>query len=224
MTTPSRRESSTDEEEDLALPPFSEQIAEQLGGVRGLIESSIPVAVFVITNIVWALRPALILSVVIGVGIAIYRLSRREPIRHALNGLFGIAIGAIIASYTGKARDFHLPSILLTLGYAIGLTASVLARWPAVGWLWSVTFAKGTQEWRTEPRLMHLFGRLTMLWAAVYVLKVTVLSALYFTNHADALGIARLVLGYPPYALLLLVTVYAVRKVRRTLPERAESA
>jgi hypothetical protein len=224
MTTPGHRETSTDDEEEIALPPFSEQIAEQLGGIRGLIESSIPVAVFVVVNILWALRPALILSVVIGVGIAIYRLSRREPIRHALNGLFGIAIGAIIAGWTGKARDFHLPSILLTLGYAVGLLGSVLARWPAVGWLWSVTFAKGTQAWRTEPRLLHLFGRLTMLWAAVYVVKVAVLSALYFTDHADALGIARLVLGYPPYALLLLVTVYSVRKVRRDLPPEVSEA
>ena len=34
------------------LPSFSEQLADQLGGWRGLIESSIPVTVFVIANIV----------------------------------------------------------------------------------------------------------------------------------------------------------------------------
>jgi len=219
MTNPGHRDTSVDDdEEEIPLPSFSEQIADQLGGVRGLVESSIPVAVFVIVNIVWALRPALILSVVLGVGIAIYRLLRREPIRHALNGLFGIALGAVIAGYTGQARDFHLPSILLTLGYAVGLVISVVSRWPVVGWLWSVTFAKGSQIWRTEPRLMHLFGRLTMLWAAVYVVKATVLTSLFVLNQADALGVARLVLGYPPYALLLGVTVYWVRKVRRTLP------
>jgi len=95
----------------------------------------------------------------------------------------------------------------------------VVVRRPMVGWLWSVTFAGGTQRWRTEPKLLRLFGRLTMLWSAVYVVKVTVLSALYFANQDDALGIARLALGYPPYALLLLVTVYSVRKVIRTLPE-----
>jgi hypothetical protein len=220
MTTPAHRDSSTDgdEEAELPLPSFSEQMAEQLGGVRGLLESSIPVAAFVIVNILWELRPALILSVLLGLGIAGYRLSRREPTRHALNGLFGIALGAFIAGQTGDARDFHLPSILIALAYAIGLVISVLARWPVVGWLWSVTFAKGSQQWRTEPRLMHLFGRLTMLWAAVYVIKVSVLSTLYLLNQADALGIARLVLGYPPYALLLAVTVYSVRKVTRTLP------
>lgn len=225
MTTPSHDKTTTtgaDEEPEVSLPSFSEQIADQLGGVRGLVESSVPVAVFVVANIVWALRPALILSVVVALGIAGYRLSRREPIRHALNGLFGIALGAIFASATGKAKDFHLPTILYTLGYSVALLGSVVVRRPLVGWLWSVTFARGTHRWRTEPKLLRLFGRLTMLWAAVYVVKVTVLSALYLANQDDALGIARLALGYPPYALLLLVTVYSVRKVLRSLPEPAE--
>jgi hypothetical protein len=206
------------DDEEVALPSFSEQIAEQLGGVRGLAESSIPVAVFVVANIVWALRPAVILAVVIGLGIAAWRLSRREPIRHALNGLFGIALGAVLASSTGQARDFHLPTILYTLGYGVALIVSVVVRRPLVGWLWSVTFAGGTDRWRTEPRLLGLFGRLTIVWAVVYVVKATVLGWLWQTHQDNALGIARLVLGYPPYAVLLLITVYAVRRVMRTLP------
>jgi hypothetical protein len=224
MTMPGHRDTgtghpSTSDDEEIALPSFSEQIAEQLGGVRGLVESSIPVAVFVVVNILWALRPALILSVIVGLGIAGWRLSHREPIRHALNGLFGIGLGAVMASWTGQAKDFHLPTILYTLGYAVALLVSVVVRRPLVGWLWSVTFAGGTERWRSEPRLLHLFGRLTVLWAAVYVVKVAVLGGLYLANQVNALGIARLVLGYPPYALLLLVTVYAVRRVTRTLPD-----
>jgi hypothetical protein len=220
MTKPGDGHVSTDDdEEEIALPSFSEQMAEQLGGVRGLVESSIPVAVFVVVNIAWALRPALILSVVIGLGIAGWRLSHREPIRHALNGLFGIALGAVMASWTGQAKDFHLPTILYTLGYAVALLASVVVHRPLVGWLWSITFAGGTGRWRTEPLLLRLFGQLTMLWAAVYVVKVAVLGTLYLTNQDNALGIARLVLGYPPYALLLLITVYSVRRVMRNLPE-----
>jgi hypothetical protein len=218
MMMPSPDDTNTDEAEQEPFPSFSEQIAEQLGGVRGLVESSIPVAVFVVVNIVWALRPALILSVLVGLAIAGYRLSRREPIRHAMNGLFGIALGAVIASATGKAKDFHLPTILYTLGYAAALLSSVVVRRPMVGWLWSVTFAGGTPRWRTEPRLLRLFARLTILWAAVYVVKVSVLSALYLADQDDALGIARLALGYPPYALLLLLTVYWVRRALRTLP------
>jgi len=224
MTTPDHRPTRVDddqEEEELPFPSFSEQIAEQLGGVRGLFESSIPVAVFVVTNIVWALRPALILSVVVGLGIAGWRLSRKEPIRHALNGLFGIAIGAVIASSTGQAKDFHLPTIVLSLLQAAALIVSVTVRRPLIGWFWSVTVDGGGDRWRTYPPLLRMFGWLTVLWAAVYVVKVSVLTSLYLTDQDDALGIARLVLGYPPYALLLLVTVYSVRRVLRQAPDPA---
>jgi len=224
MTTPDHRPTRVDddqEEEELPFPSFSEQIAEQLGGVRGLFESSIPVAVFVVVNIVWALRPALILSVVVGLGIAGWRLSRKEPIRHALNGLFGIAIGAVIASSTGQAKDFHLPTIVLSLLQAAALIVSVTVRRPLIGWFWSVTVDGGGDRWRTYPPLLRMFGWLTVLWAAVYVVKVSVLTSLYLTDQDDALGIARLVLGYPPYALLLLITVYSVRRVLRQAPDPA---
>jgi hypothetical protein len=222
MTKPRHQAPNADDDEvDTPLPSMSEQIAEQVGGVRGLVESSVPVAVFVVANIVWALRPALIGSVAAGLAIAGYRLSRREPIRYALNGLFGIALGAVVASWTGKAKDFHLTTILYALGYAVALLGSVVVRRPMVGWLWSITFAGGTPRWRTEPALLRLFGRLTVLWAAVYLVKGAVLGSLYLANQDDALGLARLALGYPPYALLLLITVYAVRRVMRTLPEPA---
>jgi len=77
--TGSARES--DESGEESLPSFSEQLAEQLGGWRGLIESSIPVTVFVIVNVVTSLRPAIIVSVASGLLIAVYRLSRRQLLK-----------------------------------------------------------------------------------------------------------------------------------------------
>ena len=96
------------------LPSMSEQIAEQLGGVRGLIESSLPVLAFVVFNVVLgdavvgldkrtALYWAIAGSVISAVGIGVFRLIRKQPVRHAVNGLFGIAIGAFLAWRTGQA-------------------------------------------------------------------------------------------------------------------------
>jgi hypothetical protein len=200
---------------DEILPSFSEQIAAQLGGVRGLVESSIPVFVFVVANVVWALRPALIASVVTAVAMAIFRLSRRESIRHAVNGLFGILIGVAIAWKTGDAKDFYLPGILVSLAYAVAMLVSVAVRRPLVGWIWSVVIGRGSTRWRDEPRLLRTFGWLTVLWAGIYLAKVAVQTGLYLSDQVNALGVARLVLGYPPYALLLAVTVWAVRRATR---------
>jgi hypothetical protein len=198
------------------LPTFTEQLADQLGGVRGLVESGVPVVVFVIANIVWTLRPALIVSVGSAVLLACYRLSRKQSIRHAVNGIFGIAIGAAIAWKTGSAKNFYLPGILISLAYGVALLASVAVRMPLLGWIWSLLVAKGNTEWRRNPRLVRMFGWLTVVWALTYLAK-TLIQALIFkatsdTDPGTALGIARLALGWPPYALLLAVTVWTVRR------------
>lgn len=203
---------------DEPVPTFSEQVAEQLGGWRGLVESSIPVFVFVVANVIGELRPAVILAVAVALGITVWRLRHREPVRYALNGLFGVALGAALAWNTGEEKDFYLPGILWTLGYAIALLGSVVVRRPLVGWIWSVIAAGGSAQWRQDPRLMRTFAWLTIAWAGVYLAKVGVQSALYAADMATALGISRIALGVPPYAALLGATIWAVRRVNRTAP------
>ncbi|MEH1101067.1 DUF3159 domain-containing protein [Micromonospora sp. CPCC 205561] len=217
MTTGQHRaaQPESDPRDEERLPTLAEQMADQLGGWRGLVESSIPVVVFVMANIVGELRPAVIASVVVALLIAGLRLVQRRPVRHAVNGLFGIAVGAAIAWRTGDERDFYLPGILYGIGYGIALLISAAVRQPLVGWIWSVLVAKGRSEWRDDPRLVRTFTGLTVLWGVVWLAKVGVQAALYLAHQDTALGVARLVLGYPPYVLLLLITVWTVRRVTR---------
>jgi hypothetical protein len=205
-----------------SLPPFSVQMSEQLGGWRGLVESSLPVTVFVIANIALDLNTAIVIAVGFALLVAVFRLARRQPVRHAVNGVFGILLGALIAWRSGEARDFYLPGIILSAAYALALIGSVLVRRPMVGWIWSVVFDGGGNRWRDEPDLRRTFGWLTALWAVTYLAKVGIQSGLYLANQEDALGVARIVLGWPPYALLLAVTVWAVRRTtHRRLAETA---
>ena len=203
------------------LPTFSEQIASQLGGVRGMIESSIPVLAFVLVNIVWSLTPALIVAVTMGLVLAGYRLLRKESVRHAVNGLFGIGIGAALAFKTGDAKDFYVPGILLTLGYGLAMIASVIAGRPLVGWLWSLVADNGGNRWHLDGGLRRIFGWLTVVWATVFLAKFVVNVWVYYADgltddqKASILGIMRIALGFPPYAILLALTVWAVRRYLR---------
>jgi hypothetical protein len=196
-------------------PSFSEQIADQLGGWRGLVESSIPVTVFVIANILVDLRPAIIVAVGSGLLIAVFRLFRRQSVRHAVNGLFGTFLGAFIAWRSGDARDFYLPGIIISAAYAAALVVSVFVRWPLVGWIWSVVLDGGKTRWREDAALLRTFGWLTVLWAAIYLIKVSIQYGLYLANQDEWLGVTRILLGWPPYALLLAITVWSVRRVTR---------
>jgi hypothetical protein len=204
------------------MPTFSEQVADQLGGVRGMIESSIPVLVFVILNIIWSLNPALIGAVAAALALGGYRLWRRQTVRHAMNGLFGVAIGAFIAFRTGNAKDFYAPGILIGLGYGVAMIASVLLRRPIVGWVWSIIADKGGTRWRDDEGLRRVFGWLTVVWASMYLAKAALQSGIYFADalsedqKATILGLIRIGLGFPPYALLAGLTVWAVRRHLRT--------
>jgi hypothetical protein len=215
VTTGQHTEPGTGPADDERLPSIAEQMADQLGGWRGLVESSIPVVVFVLANLLGELRPAVIASVAVALLIAGLRLAQRRPVRHAVNGLVGIAIGAGIAWRTGDERDFYLPGILYGIGYGLVLLLSAAIRQPLVGWIWSVLVAKGRSEWRDDPRLVRTFTQLTVLWGVVWLAKVGVQAALYLAQEDTALGVARLALGYPPYVLLLLITVWTVRRVTR---------
>ncbi|NUT07707.1 MAG: DUF3159 domain-containing protein [Hamadaea sp.] len=230
MTEDARGSVATQEQDPDKLPPLTEQMAEQLGGWRGLVESGIPVLVFIVANMILgavvsdgdfavlgdkpALKLAIIASVAVAVGLAGWRLAQGKPVRFAVNGLVGIALGAVLAWRSGEERSFYLPGIIYSLCYGIALLASVAFRQPLVGWIYSVVADGGKKGWRGEPRLVRAFAWLTVLWAATYIVKAGLQYLLYLAHADVALGIARIVLGYPPYLLLLALTVYAVRRVR----------
>jgi hypothetical protein len=198
--------------EMLASDAFRQDVISQIGGWRGMAESAVPVLVFIVANMVTELRPALWWSVGSALAIAGWRLTRKQSPRQALNGLFGIAIAAFLAARTGRAEDFYLPGILLGLAYSVAFALSALLRWPLVGVAWGFLTGAGT-AWRQDRALRRLFTWLTVLWAVVWSARIGIQAAMYLTGaDSTALGVARLVLGYPPLIALLAVTIWVVRR------------
>ena len=222
---------TADVEEEEPLPSFSVQMSEQLGGVRGLIESSIPITLFIVVNFLgdhfhwWSLRTSLIVAVGAALSMAAYRLSRRESVRHSINGVFGIAIGAYLAWKSGDAKDIYLPGMASTPPrYAVGMLASVAFRRPLVGWLWSVMSTRVRPAGATTARLRRTYAWLTVLWAVVYLAKLGVQSQLTGgTTPPDLLGSPGSPSSWPPYALLAAVW-QARRVIRATEPAPIEAA
>jgi len=218
---------ATTDDEDEPLPSMSEQIADQLGGVRGLIESSLPVLAFVLLNVLLgdavlgldkqtALYWAIAGSVISAVGIGVFRLIRKQPVRHAVNGLFGIAIGAFLAWRTGEAKDFYLPGILLTFGQAALLLLSVVVRKPLIGYAWGIMANKGHQDWFGNSRLFRTFQWLTLVWVVSLSLRAGIQYYLWALGEANALGIVRILISWPIYAATFAFTAWAIHRVTST--------
>ncbi len=200
---------------DAAELSFSEQIADQLGGIRGVVESCVPVLVFIAVNVATSLRPALIAAVGVAVAIGVFRLVQRQPVRHAVNGLFGIAMGGIIAWKTGQAKDFYLPGIFIAFGYAVLLLGSMALRRPVIGYVWGIVMARGRHGWRSDRHLLRTFQWLTLLWAGCFVLRGAVQGLLYWADQATLLGVSRIALSWPLYVAQLAITLWAVRRAAR---------
>jgi hypothetical protein len=190
-------------------------LMEQMGGVQGIVASTIPVAVFVVANVIVGLQPALISAIAAGVLVAIWRIVRKQPLQPAVSGLFGVGIAAFIAYRTGEARGFYLPGLLLSAAGLLAFLVSVLVRWPLAGVIWHGINGDG-QSWRKDPRMLRAYTLASLLWAAVFAARVVVQGWLYNADQETLLGIARLAMGYPLFGVALLGTIWAVRWARRS--------
>lgn len=192
------------------MPP----LLEQMGGVSGIVASSIPVAVFVVANLLFELRPALIGAFVAGVLVAAWRVARRQRLQPAVSGLIGVGVAAFIAYRTGEARGFYLPGLIYSAVFAVAFLVSVLVRWPLAGVIWHGINGHG-HGWRRDPRLLRAYTLASLLWMVVFVARLVVQGLLYNADEETWLGIARLAMGYPLVGVALLGTIWAVRRAGR---------
>jgi len=190
-------------------------LLEQMGGVSGLVASTIPIVVFVVVNTVAGLNAAIVASLGGAVVIAVWRLARREGIQPAVSGAIGVGISAFIAYRIGEAKGFFLYGIWASLVYAAAFAISLAVRWPLVGVIWHGLRGDG-QGWRADKHVLRGYDLATAAWFVVFLARFVVQQWLYDTDRTDALGIARLAMGIPLTAVALTVTVWAARRAGRS--------
>lgn len=191
---------------------------EQMGGVAGMIYSAVPVVVFVLANSLWGLTAAIWCALGSAVVITIVRLLRKESLQPAVSGFFGVAIAAFIAYRTGTAKGFFLFGIWQSLVYGGVLVLSVLVRWPLVGVFWNFINGAGTR-WRKDRRSVRDYDIATLALAAVFAARFVVQRWLYEEDLTGWLAVAKISMGFPLFALALLVIVWAVRRSDKRLAE-----
>ncbi|MGW5054469.1 DUF3159 domain-containing protein [Actinokineospora sp. NPDC004072] len=219
MTTPAPDDDQKDTEER------QETLLEQMGGISGLIYSSVPVIVFVLANAFFGLNPAIWSALGVAALITLFRVIRKEPLQPAVSGFFGVGIAVFIAHQTGDAKGFFLFGIWTALLYGGIFLLSVLVRRPLVGVIWSLLNGLG-QGWRSDPASRRAYDLATLTFVAVFAARFVVQKWLYDENLTGWLAFAKLAMGYPLFAVALAVTVWAVRKatVRQKELEAAQES
>jgi hypothetical protein len=194
-------------------------MANAIGGWRGVIDSSLPSTVFLVAYLVndHQLTSAVWAAVVAGGAIAVWRLVRRQSLQQVLSGFIGVAFCAWLASRTGRAEDFYLPGLLLNVAYGIGLAISCLVGHPLLGY--AVGAATGdVTGWRQVPEQRRAYTIATWFFVAVFTLRVAVQVPLYLAHAVGPLGVAKLALGWPAFALAAWLSYRVIMRARADAP------
>ncbi|MFI2608534.1 DUF3159 domain-containing protein [Kitasatospora sp. NPDC018619] len=185
----------------------ADTVLQAFGGVRGMIDMTLPGLVFIVTyNLTHQVSTSAWAALALSGLFVVVRLAQRQTIQHAFSGVFGVALGAWISMKSGKAEDFYLPGLLWNVGYCIALAASALARWPMIGvMLGPITGEMFT--WRKEnPGRLAAYTKATWAWVVIMGAKPVILFPLYFTHNVNLLGWLKVALGIPPLLLAMYVT------------------
>lgn len=192
-----------------------------IGGWRGIIEALLPasmyLAFFVITRDakLSAIAPFAIALLAICV-----RVVRREPLSAALSGCIGVGVCVAAVMFTGEGSSYYLPGFFINAAWIVAHTVSLLVGWPLIGLL--LGFLRGSlTAWRESSELRHAAALTTVVWIAVFAARLAVQLPLYFSDQVDALGVARLVMGVPLFALAVLFTWLVLARVSASVDERS---
>ena len=190
------------------------------GGIRGLVYSALPVAVFAATNPALGLRAAITAAVLVAAVILGWQLLRRESVRPAVFGFAAVAGCGAFALITGQAKDFYLPGIWMYLALAVVFTTSLVVRRPLVGMVWAwVTGRDGA--WRRIRRVRTAFDLATAVMATASWSRFLVQHHLYDTDQEGLLAVARVAMGWPVFVITSTAIYLAIRIAVRAVPRTA---
>ncbi|MBB1256266.1 DUF3159 domain-containing protein [Streptomyces alkaliterrae] len=180
---------------------------EAFGGVRGMVETTVPGLVFVLSYTVNRdIHVSAIAALCLSALMALLRLARRDTLKHAFSGVFGVAIGAVFAMMSGDAKNFYLPGMLYTLGLAVTYLVSSAAGWPLLGLILGPLFRENL-SWRTRnPGRKAAYTKASYAWGLVLLAKSAITFPIYFWGDATQLGWLRVALGIPPFLLCVYLT------------------
>ncbi|WP_034647870.1 DUF3159 domain-containing protein [Corynebacterium sputi] len=198
-------------------------LLEQMGGVSGLLSSTIPVAVLVPVNSMWGLVPAIAAAVGAAVLVFVWRLARKETLQPAVSGLFAVLIGAAIAFFVGDARGYFLYGIWYSAVAAVAFLVTIIIGRPAVGLIWE-GINNGDRGWFRNRKVRQAYQIATGAWAVVFAARFFIQDRLYQAEDVTWLGIARILMGWPLTGIVLIITVWAVRRARAGQSTESENA
>jgi hypothetical protein len=189
------------------LKELREEFSLVLSG-RGLklLDSFLPLLVFLIANPLVGLNIALWGAIAVAALFAIYRILRKESLVYSLGGLGGVLLAAVFVNLSGSESGFFLPG-LISGGITVVLcVVTVAINRPIVAWT-SFIARRWPLDWYWHPQVLPAYNEVTIAWAVAFSARLTLEYWLFQEDAVNALGAVRVVFGWP-FTVILLVASY----------------
>lgn len=202
-----------------------ESLADLLGGTRAAVEASIPPAAFLVGWLAGRALPGSLAlwlgcgaAVLASIAIAIVGIAQGRRPRAVVIGLLAVVVAALIAAYTGEARDFFLIRLLTNAASALTWAGSIVVRWPFLGLILGTVVGTRTR-WRRDPVLLRAYQRASWIWVLQYLVRLAVFVPLWLLDLPGALAFFQAALTYPLVAACLVVSgIVLFRSIPRDHP------
>ena len=116
------------------------------------------------------------------------------------------ALAAFLAKRSGQASDVFLPG-LIQGGVMLAISVlSIAVRWPLVGFIVAggdPNLKDDPTAWQRSRSMVRVCTRLTWVFAALFAIRLAVMVPLYLADDVTALGVCKIVLGWPLYLAAL---------------------
>lgn len=197
-------------------------LGRMVGGRRGVVDAATPGVALVMVDAVTALKWAIVAAVGVAAAIAVLRLLRREPLRQAGAGVLGLAAAAALAAYTGDAKTYFLPGILVNAAWAVATVTSIVIGRPLLGYA-AALLDRGYAHWQTDSGLRRAAALATAIWAVVFTSRACVQGYLYVHDDVHWLAPVKLGMGLPLWFAAVAATLFLLegRKLEAPGPEPA---
>lgn len=188
-----------------------EELQEELKMVvsgRGarLLDSFLPLLVFLVLNAVVDLNYALWGALGAAAVFAIVRIFRRESLVYALGGLGGVLLSTVLVRLSGSGTGFFLPGLISGALTVVVCVVSVSLNRPIVAFTSFIT-RRWPLDWYWHPKVLPAYNEVTILWAVAFGARLALEFWFYQREASGALGTTRLILGWP-FTILLLIVSY----------------
>ncbi len=195
----------------------SQEIIDELKSVISgkTFDAVLPPLIFVFTNNLFNLNIAAIIALSLATVLAIRRFIKGENWFYALGGLLGTGLAAGLALISRTATGYFIPGIITSILILIIALISLILKKPLAAWASHLT--RGWPlEWFWRDDIKPAYQEVTIFWAVLFAVRLTVQLILFRAGDATRLAWANTILGWPvTISVLILSYIYGIWRLKK---------